>query len=282
MLRTIAWPNGALVCCTFRVAYEAFRKSGRFKKSPKIPVNLASLSHANYGGRVGIWRLMEVFERNGIKGTIGANGLAVEKWPDTIKAAHGAGHEIAAHGMTNDHHMTDLDADGQRKEARGCVEAIKAVTGERPIGWAGQGNLHTEETLPILAEEGYTWFGDVFDDDTPYVVEVSGKRVCCIPKLNYANDWRAWSGGLGHATSFFEGFKRSFDFIYQEALRGRPGMTDVIVHAELGGRPQIVPAFEEMIRYVRQFGDQVWIPTRRQVADHLLKTLAPEPYRPFG
>ena len=282
MLRTIAWPNNALVCCTFRVAYEAFRKSGRFKKTPKIPVNLASLSHANYGGRVGIWRLLEVFERNGIKATIGANGLAVEKWPESIKAAHAAGHEICSHGMTNDHHMTDLDPEGQRKEARGCIEAIKAVTGERPIGWAGQGNLHTEETLPILADEGYIWFGDVFDDDIPYVVEVNGKRVCCIPKLDYANDWRGWSGGLGNATSYFEGFKRSFDSIYQEALRGRPGLTDVIVHAELGGRHQMVPAFEDMIRYVKQYGDQVWLATRRQVAEHLLKTLKPEPYKPFG
>ena len=30
----LKWPDGKLICCTFRVAYEAFRKSGRFKKSP--------------------------------------------------------------------------------------------------------------------------------------------------------------------------------------------------------------------------------------------------------
>jgi hypothetical protein len=90
-----------------------------------------------------------------------------------------------------------------------------------------------------LADEGYRWFGDAFDDDVPYLAEVNGKQIAVIPKLNYANDWRAWSGGLGNATTFFEGFKTSFDFIYQEALRGRPGAMDVIVHAELGGRPNI-------------------------------------------
>ena len=282
MIRNIQWPNGALVCCTFRVAYEAFSKSGKFKKTAKIPLNLASLSHANYGGRVGIWRLLEIFERTGIKATIGANGLAVEKWPETIKAAHAAGHEICAHGMTNDYHMTDLDAAAQRKEFRDCIDAIKKVTGVRPIGWAGPGNLHTEETLGILADEGYLWFGDVFDDDVPYVVEINKKRICCIPKLNYANDWRAWSDGLGHSGDFFEGFKRAFDSIYQEALRGRPGHTDVITHAELGGRHQIAPGFEDMIRYVKQYGDQVWIPTRAELADYLLKTLPSETYKPFG
>ena len=278
----LQWPGGKLVCCTFRVAYEAFRKSGRFKRTPKIEVNVASLSHANYGGAVGIWRLMDIFDRNRIRATIGANGLAVEKWPDTIKAMHQAGHEIASHGITNDHNMTDLSPAEQREEIRGCTRIIQACVGERPVGWAGQGNLHTAETLGILADEGYRWFGDAFDDDVPYVAEVNGKRIAVIPKLNYANDWRAWSDGLGNATTFFEGFRTTFDFIHQEALRGRPGALDVIIHAELGGRPNMAGAFEQMLRYTRQYQDEVWIPLRREVADYMLASNLPaEPYRPL-
>jgi peptidoglycan/xylan/chitin deacetylase (PgdA/CDA1 family) len=278
----LTWPDGKLVCCTFRVAYEAFRKSGRFKRTPKIDVNVASLSHANYGGAVGIWRLMDIFDRNQIRASIGANGLAVEKWPDTIKAAHQAGHEIASHGMTNDHNMTQLTPDEQREEVRGCTRVIAACVGERPVGWAGQGNLHTAETLGILADEGYRWFGDAFDDDVPYVAEANGKRIAVIPKLNYANDWRAWSDGLGNASTFFEGFRTTFDFIYQEGLRGRPGALDVIVHAELGGRPNMAGAFEQMLRYTQQYRDEVWITRRREVADYLLASNLPaEPYRPL-
>lgn len=278
----LTWPDGRLVCCTFRVAYEAFRKSGRFKKSKNIEVNVASLSHANYGGAVGIWRLMDIFDRHQIKATIGANALAVEKWPDTVKAAYAAGHEICSHGTTNDIHMTDLTPDQQRIEIRTCTQTIERVTGQRPYGWAGQGNLHTPETLGILAEEGYRWFGDAFDDDVPYVADVSGRRIAVIPKLNYANDWRAWSGGLGNATTYFEGFKTSFDYIYQEGLRGRAGAMDVIVHAELGGRPNIAAAFEQMIRYVKQYQDEVWIPRRAELADYLVNSdMQAEPYRPL-
>jgi len=280
---TLRWPDGKLVCCTFRVAYEAFHESGRFKKTPKLKVNVASLSHANYGGAVGIWRLMDIFDRNEIRATIGANGLAVEKWPDSIHALHNAGHEIASHGMTNDHDMTELSPDEQRQEIRECTRVIEGCIGLRPVGWAGQGNLHTAETLGILADEGYRWFGDAFDDDVPYVAEANGKRIAVIPKLNYANDWRAWSGGLGNASTYFEGFKTSFDFIYHEALRGRPGAMDVIVHAELGGRPNIAVAFEQMVRYVKQYQDEVWIPLRSEVADYLLSSsnLPAESYRPL-
>ena len=280
---TLHWPDGKLICVTFRIAYEAFRKSGKFKKSPKIPVNLASLSHANYGGSVGVWRLMDIYERHGVKATIGANGLAVEKWPETIRAFHQAGHEIPSHGLTNDYNLTDLSPEQQVEEIRGCTRVIEACIGERPIGWAGPGNLHTAETLGILADEGYLWFGDAFDDDVPYVAEANGKAIAVIPKLNYANDWRAWSNGLGNATTFFEGFRTSFDYIYEEALRGRPGCVDLIVHAELGGRPNIACAVEQMIRHVKQFGDQIWIPTRRELADYMLNRsgLKPEPYRPL-
>jgi peptidoglycan/xylan/chitin deacetylase (PgdA/CDA1 family) len=279
----LQWPDGKRICCTFRVAYEAFRKSGRFKKNASPDVNVTSLSHANYGGAVGIWRLMDLFERTEIRATIGANGLAVEKWPETIKALHAAGHEIAAHGMTNDHDMAELSPEEQRGEVRDCARVIEEAIGERPVGWVGPGNLHTAETLGILADEGYRWFGDAFDDDVPYVAEANGKRIAVIPKLNYANDWRAWSGGLGNASTYFEGFRTSFDYIYQEALRGRPGAVDVIVHAELGGRPNIAVAFEQMIRYVKQYGDEVWIPLRREVADYLLagSNLPAEPYRPL-
>jgi peptidoglycan/xylan/chitin deacetylase (PgdA/CDA1 family) len=225
---------------------------------------------------------MDIFDRNQIRATIGANGLAVEKWPDTIKTAHKVGHEIASHGMTNDHNMTDLSPDEQRAEIRGCTRVIQSCVGERPVGWAGQGNLHTAETLRILADEGYRWFGDAFDDDLPYVAEVNGKRIAVIPKLNYANDWRAWSDGLGNATTFFEGFRTTFDFIRQEALRGRPGALDVIVHAELGGRPNMAGAFEQMLRYTKQYQDEVWIPRRCEVADYLLASNLPaEPYRPL-
>jgi peptidoglycan/xylan/chitin deacetylase (PgdA/CDA1 family) len=280
----LRWPDGKLICCTFRIAYEAFHKSGRFKKSSKIDVNVTSLSHADYGGAVGIWRLMDIFDRHEIRATVGANGLAVQKWPETIKALHDAGHEIASHGMTNDHHMTDLSPEEEREEVRGCTRTIESCVGERPVGWVGPGNLHTAETLGIVADEGYRWFGDAFDDDVPYVAEANGKRIAVIPKLNYANDWRAWSGGLGNATTYFEGFKTSFDYVLQEGLRGRPGTIDVIVHAELGGRPNIAAGFEQMIHYVKQHGDQVWIPLRREVADYMLSSsnLPAEPYRPVG
>jgi peptidoglycan/xylan/chitin deacetylase (PgdA/CDA1 family) len=283
MRRSIEWPEGKLMCCTFTVAFEYYRKGGRMKKDPKIEVNMASISHVNYGGNAGIWRIMDICERNNVRATIDVNGVAVEKWPEAVKALHEAGHEIASHGITNDISMAELTLEEQRKEIQACTRIVKEVTGQRPVGWVGPGNLFTEETLGIVAEEGYIWSGDQCDDDIPYVVQVNGRRMVVIPKRWYFNDWRAWGGGTSNGAIAFEGFKQAFDFSYEEALRGRPGQVDALVHAELGGRPHLAGAWERMIKYVKQYEDEVWIPVRREIADYCLSmNQEPEEYKPFG
>lgn len=279
---SVTWPNGELVACTFRVAFEAFHGSGKFKKDKRVEVNQASLSHAEYGGRVGIWRLMDLFERYDVKSSINLNGLAVEMWPEAVRALHEAGHEIAAHQTTNNVFLPLMSEAEERVEIRACTKMIEDAVGTRPIGWGSAGNMHTENTLRILAEEGYRYFGDPFDEDVPYVVNVSGRRMLIIPKLNYANDWRAWSGGLGTPSNYFLGFKESFDFILDEARSGRPGYIDVITHAELGGRPNIAAAVEMMIRYAKQFGSQVWIANRQEITDYMLSSNFPaDEYVPY-
>ena len=165
--------------------------------------------HANYGGAVGVWRLMDMFDRHQIRATIGANGLAVEKWPETIHAFHEAGHEIASHGMTNDYYMTDL-APGSA--ARGGAQLLaRRDRGLRRHPPRSEGpdraTLHTPETLwPSWRTRAIAGSATAFDDDVPPILaEVNGRKIAVIPKLNYANDWRGWSGGLGNATTFFRG-----------------------------------------------------------------------------
>src|SRR3954463_3885896 len=114
----IEWPDGKKICATLTVAFEAFTRGGHFKKAKGLGVNLVSLSHANYGGNAGIWRILEILQRNNVTATIDVNGLAVQKWPDCIKALHDQGSEITGHGTTNDIKMTELTPEQQRDEIR--------------------------------------------------------------------------------------------------------------------------------------------------------------------
>jgi peptidoglycan/xylan/chitin deacetylase (PgdA/CDA1 family) len=280
--RSIVWPDNKKLCVTFTVALEAFNKEGSFKRWPGLEVNLHSVSHANYGGNAGIWRLMEIMERQDVRSTILLNGLAAQRWPESVKTLHALGHELAGHGMTNEILMTSLSAEGQRNEVRQVSSIIESLVAWRPVGWQGPGGgLHTLDTLAILVSEGFMWSGDQCDDDVPYVVEVGGGRIAIIPKLWSYSDRNVWNNGATSGHIALESFKEGFDFALEEARRGRPGRVDATVHAEYTGRPYLAPRFEKIIEYVRSFEDEVWVATHAEMADHALKTQSVEKYRPF-
>ncbi|MCP6082715.1 polysaccharide deacetylase family protein, partial [Klebsiella pneumoniae] len=51
-----------------------------------------------YGSRAGVWRLLRLFEQQGIPLTIFAVAMAAQRHPDVIRAMVEAGHEICSHG----------------------------------------------------------------------------------------------------------------------------------------------------------------------------------------
>src|SRR5438270_13543794 len=51
-----------------------------------------------YGARRGIWNILEMLDTLGITATFFVNGVTAEEYPEGVRAAHGAGHEIAGMG----------------------------------------------------------------------------------------------------------------------------------------------------------------------------------------
>ena len=113
-LAPIKWPNNAKIAVSFFVAFEAFEKYSQYRQGGDKP-DYASLAYGEYGGKAGIWRIMDVLNRNGVKGTIDTNGRIAEDFPDALKELHAAGHEIVGHGWVNDTGAVDARKCRQRK-----------------------------------------------------------------------------------------------------------------------------------------------------------------------
>lgn len=60
-------------------------------------INLAMETSFEYGSRVGIWRLLNLFEKHSMRVTMYAVGLALENNMVATKAMLDGGHEIASH-----------------------------------------------------------------------------------------------------------------------------------------------------------------------------------------
>lgn len=257
-------PNKAKIAVSFFVALESFIKYSQYRRGGDKP-DPASLAYGEYGGKAGIWRIMDVLNKHAVKGTIDTNGLAAEKFPDVAKELHQAGHEIVGHGWANDIPLESLDPENEQRIIKDTLNTLSSVTGQRPIGWVSPGHRITEHTFKFLVEEGILWSGDIPGDDVPFHREIDGKPLVIMPRLDYANDLGLIFSPKNPASVYFESFKTAFDWLYMEGEAGSPKLIDALVHAHIGGRPNIIGVFEQCIRYAKGFTD-VWFCTKGEIA----------------
>jgi len=101
--------------------------------------------------------------------------------------------------------------------------------------------------------------------DVPQHRIVNGKPLIIMPRLDYANDLSLIFNAKNPARFYFDSFKMAFDCLYSEGQAGSPKLIDCLVHAHIGGRPNIIGVFEECIRYAKGF-PEVWFATKGEIA----------------
>jgi len=69
------YPGGIQLAVNFTVDFDAML----FRKLSKDPI--LAVTKGEFGGRVGIWRLLELFDKHGIKSTIFTPGRICELYP---------------------------------------------------------------------------------------------------------------------------------------------------------------------------------------------------------
>ena len=121
--------------------------------------------------------------------------------------------------------------------------------------------------LKKLVEAGYLHHGDVNDDDRPYVMDFSGRRIVGIPLTMDVND-------LPICIRYGQGPRHMLDTFQDTfaAFRERetvPLMLDVTAHTHVMGRPTAAWVYDEIMQRVLA-ADDVWICTREQMARYVL------------
>ena len=103
--KPLRWPNGARVAVWVIPNIEHFLFD---RPSTSVTAVTASLvpdvlnySWRDYGVRVGIWRMMEVMEKHGVKGTVALNSDVCRHYPRIIEGGKQLGWEWMGHGNNN-------------------------------------------------------------------------------------------------------------------------------------------------------------------------------------
>lgn len=242
------------------------------KEFPPGVRNLANESFFEYGSRVGVWRMLDLFDRHEVKVTFGVCAVALERNPAAAKAIVAAGHEVTAHGYRWEEHFT-MERAFERERIALAIESIRATTGVRPQGWYCR-TAPSMNTRALLVEEGgFVYDSDAYNDDVPYFVEVDGRRHVVVPYTGDVNDSHAWAGP-GFESDFVTYLKDSFDVMYEESRRW-PRMMSVGLHLRMAGRPGRIKAVDEFIRYAKS-RPGVWFASRLEIAEAFKEAMAAE------
>lgn len=126
------------------------------------------LSHAEFGPRVGIPRILEVLEREHIETTWYVPGHSIETFPESIDAILAGGHELACHGWFHED-FSAIEAPEQRAILERAIAAVLRVTGSAPAGHRAPYWALGAETLGLIESVGFRYDSSLMADDyRPY------------------------------------------------------------------------------------------------------------------
>ena len=109
--------------------------------------------------------LIDILGKYNVKATFFVVGDWVDKYPESVKALHDAGHEVMNHSLHHDHYNA-LTADQVVADVTACNEKIAAITGVTPCLIRcpyGEYDDHVISAIRSLGMEPIQWDVDSLD-----------------------------------------------------------------------------------------------------------------------
>lgn len=136
--------------------------------------DLRTFTYRMYGERVGVYRILDLFQRLGIAATVAVGAEFVNRYPQLIERCLAGGHEIAAHGISATQMIhSKMSESEELSHIETSIEAVTRATGRRPVGWFGQDQGESTRTPFLLARSGIEYLADWPNDEQPYWMRTS-------------------------------------------------------------------------------------------------------------
>ncbi len=275
----LKWPNGA------RVALWVIPNIEFFSLAERVPQQAGGVSNPvpdvpawavrDYGNRVGVFRLMEVMVRHGVRGTVALNSDLCAKHPQILAEARRLDWEFMGHNQSNTWRLNDIKPEAEPDLIRSTLETIETATGTRPRGWLGSGLAETWNTVDLLAENGCLYVADWVNDDQPYLMNLEkDRRLVSVPYSLELNDKPAFEKFHRTADEFREMICRQFDTLYREGEKSGRVMA-IALHPYIIGMPHRIGALDAALAYIKGHSD-VWCATGGEIARHYLQINQPK------
>jgi peptidoglycan/xylan/chitin deacetylase (PgdA/CDA1 family) len=274
----IVWPNGARLAVSLVVNFEEGAEEqvgdgdARSERMGEV-ISVVEPGRADpgqeqifaYGMRAGIWRIAECLEQARLPATVFFCGRAVERVPQLARMLTDAGHEAACHGWRWRPHADYDTPEAEASDLDRAGAAIEAATGTRPRGFFCRG-AESPWTRRLLAERGYVYTSNAFDDDLPY--RDAATSLVVVPYALDTNDMKFFHpNGFVRAGEMVEYVVDALDALEAEAAGGKSRLLNIGFHLRIVGRPARFKAFQAIVEALKRREDRIWIARRIDIAE---------------
>ena len=266
----LRWPGGARVAVWVAPNiehYEYLPELIRVRNPwPRVPhPDILGYGLRDYGNRVGVWRLMALFDRLRLPVTVSLSMAVLDLYPEIAQAMLERQWEFMSHGLYNTRYHWGLSEDEERAAIEQCQQIHLRHTGRRLPGWFSPAASNTLQTPDLVAESGIAYLCDLYHDEQPTEVRVRSGELISLPYSMEINDSIAWRRGV-EAQAFAQKIRDEFDVLYAEgAVHGR--VMNIAVHPFIMGQPHRIEALEQALSYMAQH-EGVWWATGSQIVQH--------------
>jgi allantoinase len=193
--KPVTWPQGKPIALWITVPLEFFPLDA--PAQPFRPLggldrgypDFWSYSNRDYGLRIGIYRIMRVLDRLGLRATAAVNAAVATRYPRVIEEGKLRGWEIIASGMDmGQPHHGNLPVEDERNLVRSACDIISKASGKPVAGWHSPGHSESMHTLQLVKECGLEYVADWANDDLPYIVQTSAGPLCAMPLTHEWSD----------------------------------------------------------------------------------------------
>lgn len=267
------WPGGRRLAFYIAVNVEHFSFGEGLGHSPTAPgphPDVRNYGWRDYGLRVGIWRLFDLFEEFGLPACHLMNSSIYDHAPQIADRIRARGDEFVGHAVTNSEAQGELPEAEERAIIQEATEAFKRHEGAGPAGWLGPWISESAVTPDLLAEAGYRYVLDWPIDDQPVWMKTRAGRLLSMPYPIEINDTPAMLTRRHTAPDFCEMIVDQFEEMLALSAR-QPLVCGLSLHTFCSGVPFRLRQLRRALKHIASHPqrDRIWITRPRNILAHI-------------
>jgi peptidoglycan/xylan/chitin deacetylase (PgdA/CDA1 family) len=204
--------------------------------APSGDPDVLNYSWRDYGNRVAVWRLLEVFDALRLPVGVILNTSIYDHCPEVVAAFRARGDEIIGHGHTNAERPGDMTLEEERQLILNCTARLRSIEGRAPAGWLSPWISESASTPDLLKEAGYAYTLNWCHDDQPTQINTRFGPLVSLPYPQEINDIPAVVARLAGSSEFADMIVDCFDEMLEQS-QAQPLVMGIALHPYIVGQP---------------------------------------------